>query len=335
LGGDRSERNERNEQNERPEREVPAGSTATLTLVVRDLLGLSHSAAKALIAGGRALVDGVPVFDPADRPRPGARVAIAARGAPPARRPLEGPGFQVIRLDDDFVVVDKEPGIVTVPTVKESPEDPPLVARVIAAMSVAGHRVQDGLWVVHRIDRSTSGLVLFARSEAASGELRAQFRARQPLREYLAWTAGVPDPREGRLVHWLLENERSRRVHALRRPETGAREAEMEYAVEATTKTEPRRARVRVRLVTGRRNQIRVQLSSSGWPILGDAFYGSQEEGPGRTALHAARLGFDHPRTGEPVICEAPLPTDLTKLDRRLFGYHPLVHRKGHRAGQE
>jgi 23S rRNA pseudouridine1911/1915/1917 synthase len=89
--------------------------------------------------------------------------------------------------------------------------------------------------------------------------------------------------------------------------------------VEAATRAGQRRARVRVRLVTGRRNQIRVQFAACGWPLLGDRFYGARDPGPGRTALHAARLGFLHPTTGAEVSFESDLPPDLATLDRRLF----------------
>ncbi len=323
---------------------VPAGSTATLAVLVRAALGLSHQKAKDLVASGRVAVDGVPAHDPAQRPAPGAVVSVGARpgaaaggaagagspgsaaGPAPARRRLEGPGFRVVHLDDRFVVVDKDPGIVTVPTSKETPHDPPLVARVLATMAQAGHRVRSGLFVVHRIDRNTSGLVLFARSEEASDALRAEFRARRPLREYLAWTEGIPDPAAGTLQHNLRESERTRRVFATRSAE-GARAAELTYEVEAQS-VEPRRARVRVRLVTGRRNQIRVQFSNCGWPLLGDHFYGATDEGPGRTALHAARLGFADPGTGAPLVFESPLPEDLARLDRRLFGRQALQLRR-------
>lgn len=307
---------------------VPPGSRDTLAVLVRAAAGLSHREAKDAVVAGRVQVDGDTVFDPVMRPRGGAKVDLFPHGVPRARRPVEGPGFRVVHLDDAFVVVDKDPGIVTIPTSEDTdPNDLPLVARVIAALGLAGHPVQRGLWVVHRIDRSTSGLVLFARTEADSDALRTQFRARRPLREYIAWTEGVPEPAEGTLRHVLVDDERSRRVFTTRDPE-GGKDAELLYRVEASRSEPPRSARVRVRLVTGRRNQVRVQFSASGWPLLGDRFYGAKEEGPGRTALHAARLGFEHPRTGAELVFESPVPRDLERLDRRLFGYTPPPRKK-------
>lgn len=300
------------------ELKVPPESTATLAALVREALRCSHRQAKEAVQAGRVWAGGKPRFDPAFRPHPGTELQIVEQGVPRSKRPWEGPGFRIVYSDDLFLVVEKEAGIVTIPTAKDDPDDLPLVARLGALLVDAGHRARD-LWVVHRIDRETSGLVLFARSEAASRRLKRQFLERLPLREYLAWTEGIPAPPQGRLVHHLLEEERSRRV-LVARPSEQTKEAALTYTVEAQNPADPPRARVRVRLISGRRNQIRVQFSASGWPLLGDTFYGATDPGPGRTALHAARLGFIHPATGQELVFESPLPDDLRKLDRRLFG---------------
>ena len=305
---------------------VPAGNRRTLAALVHEHFGLSHRAGKELIETGGVTVDGSVVAAPVRRPAGGVRVeapgGIASRGPRPRReRPIEGPGFRVIHLDGDLVVVEKAPGIVTIPTGKPDANDPPLVARLLSALQVAGHRVPE-LHVVHRIDRDTSGLVVFTRSRAAADALRDQFRARQPQREYVAWTEGLPRPASGRLHHLLREDPRSLRM--LVAPAQGprsrdARDAELTYETEATTESAAPRARVRVRLVSGRRNQIRAQFGASGWPILGDRFYGATDDGPGRVALHAMRLAFLHPRNREPMTFESPWPADLVRLDRRLF----------------
>jgi 23S rRNA pseudouridine1911/1915/1917 synthase len=305
---------------------VPDGNRRTLASLVHELFGLSHREAKELIESGGVTLDGRVAADPVRRPPGGARVeapaGTAARGPRPRReRPIEGPGFRVIHLDADLVVVEKAPGVVTIPTGKPDANDPPLVARLLSALQVAGHRVPE-LHVVHRIDRDTSGLVVFTRSRAAAEALRAQFRARQPEREYVAWTEGVPHPASGRLHHLLREDPRSLRMLVAapqaRRPRD-AKDAELTYETEVATGPPAPRARVRVRLVSGRRNQIRAQFGASGWPILGDRFYGATDDGPGRVALHAMRLAFLHPKSREPMTFESPWPADLAKLDRRLF----------------
>ncbi len=299
---------------------VPEGSRATVTGLVREMLEISHSRAKTLVAAGLCRVNGAAVVDPALRPDPGSKVAVmeSTGGVPAApKRTLSGPGFRVVHLDKHLIVVDKAQMVLTIPVPEDDPNDPSLVARVSAALAVAGHK-EIRLWVVHRIDRETSGLVLFARSPRAWERLREQFRARTPLREYIAWTEGVPSPPKGRLNHRLHEDEKSKRVMAVN-PRQPGKDAELSYAVEELREGKTPRARVRVRLTTGRRNQIRVQFSAKGWPLLGDRFYGARDRGCGRTALHAARLGFNHPVTNAPLVFESPLPVDLKALDRELF----------------
>lgn len=306
--------------NQTHSRVVPEGSRATIAGLVREILEISHSRAKALVAAGLCRVDGAPVVDPAMRPDPGTEVAVldASGGIPAApKRTLSGPGFRVVHLDKQLIVVDKAPMVLTIPVPDDDANDPSLVARVSAALAVAGHK-EIRLWVVHRIDRETSGLVLFARSPRAWDKLREQFRARTPLREYIAWTEGVPSPPKGRLNHRLHEDEKTKRVMAVN-PRQPGKDAELAYAVEESREGKTPRARVRVRLTTGRRNQIRVQFSAKGWPLLGDRFYGARDRGCGRTALHAARLGFNHPVTDKPLLYQSPLPVDLKALDRELF----------------
>ncbi len=305
-----------------PRFRVPPGVDASLTTFLRDRVGTSLRRARDWIRAGRVTVDGRTVTDPAWRPPAGAEVELHDRAPEPRVRPvLSGPGFRVLHLDAALAVVDKDPGIVTIPTTDPDPDDLPLVARVLAVLAAAGRGGGGELHVVHRIDRETSGLVLFARTGRDAARLREQFRARRPLREYLGWTAGVPAAETGTLRHLLAEPDPGREVTVVETAARGAREAVLEYRVEAARDEPLPRARVRFRLVTGRRNQVRVQAAASGWPLLGDRWYGiGGDPGPGRLALHAARLGFVHPRTGRDVLFEAPLPPDLLALDRELFG---------------
>lgn len=299
---------------------VPPHNNRTLASLLHDWLQVSHQQAKAAVFCGKVLVAGRPQLDPVSRPAGGLEVEVCASPpaslARPATKTLEGPGFRILSLDPDLVVVDKQAGVVTVPTSEED-EETSLVARVAAALALSGHRAKE-LFVVHRIDRWTSGLVLIARRPGAFESLRSQFRARTPLREYLAWTEGVPVPEAGELVHTLSEEPRSRRVLASAGRQ-GGREARLAYWVEKSTKGPPPAARVRIHLVTGRRNQIRVQFASAGWPLAGDRFYGAKGKGPGRTALHAYRLEFEHPGTNARASFLCPLPPDLRIWNRNLF----------------
>ncbi|GAB4222132.1 MAG: RluA family pseudouridine synthase [Acidobacteriota bacterium] len=298
---------------------VSDDENATLAVRVRRALGVSHREARELIASQRVLVDGRPATDPARRPGSGAEIEIVPPRPTRAGRTVAGPGFRVVHLDRDLVAIDKDPGVVVVPTGSPDDDDVPLVARVIAALGLAGHRA-DALWVVHRIDRETSGLVLFARRERAYHRLRRAFRTRRPVREYLGITAGIPAEQAGELSGWLHEDPRTHRVTALSRPVEGAVDARTLYRVLAR-RARPPRALVRFRLVTGRRNQIRAQAAAAGWPLVGDRWYGAGDRGPGRAALHAARLEIPAAALGRrgPLVLEAPLPSDLGRLVRRWF----------------
>jgi 23S rRNA pseudouridine1911/1915/1917 synthase len=176
--------------------------------------------------------------------------------------------------------------------------------------------------LAHRLDRDTSGCLVVARTDAALAALQAQWKARTVEKTYLALCHGVP-AREGRLDTPYGRHPRDRTRF------TG-RAASTRRAITAWTVREPfdGAALVEVRLETGRTHQIRVHLAEAGHPLLGDAVYGGTRrearlpaehpvrraaEAIGRQALHASRLGFDHPRTGRRLTFEAPLPPDLSR----------------------
>jgi 23S rRNA-/tRNA-specific pseudouridylate synthase len=163
----------------------------------------------------------------------------------------------------------------------------------------------------HRIDRYTSGLVAFARSRAAWAALRSQFASGAPERVYLAVATGRVERERGTLEHRLVEDPRSLKVRASPR---GRRAASAYRVLERF----PHATLLEVHLDTGRRNQIRVQLAAEGHPLVGDHSYGKPSPLIGRTALHAARLAFDHPTTGKRVELASPLPRDLERLVSRL-----------------
>jgi 23S rRNA pseudouridine1911/1915/1917 synthase len=298
---------------------VPAGSRSTLTALVRALLGVSNSRARDLVATGAVSVDGRLVNDPVHRPEAGSELVIepARLGTVRRRRRvLVGVGFESVLFDRDLIVVDKQPGIVTIPVrgAVDDGSDPSLVGLVAAALRSAGHDPRE-LYVVHRIDRETSGLVVIALHKRACDALREQFRERTVRREYIAWTESVPKPERGALRHLLAERDDSPRMEVVSDARRG-KPAELYYRVEAVG---DRGARVSVRLVTGRRNQIRVQLAASGCPIVGDRYYGARQTGPGRSALHASRLVLRHPGSGRSIDLRADVPQDLLALDRAMF----------------
>jgi 23S rRNA pseudouridine1911/1915/1917 synthase len=209
--------------------------------------------------------------------------------------------------EDDFVVaVDKPAGLTAVP-VKNS-EMPSAFSILQAELK----RLRQHAYVVHRIDRFTSGVLLFAKTQVARDVMIKQFLAHKPVREYLAVVRGRLPQREGELVQYFRKEGMFQRL----RPQSDreAARAELSYTVEKPLKGG---SLVRVKLVTGLQNQIRVQFSAIGHPVVGDRKYHPEEAAErriARVALHAARVQFVHPVTRESVTVEAALPGDFRAL---------------------
>ena len=213
------------------------------------------------------------------------------------------------------MVVDKAAGIPTVPIGDERGRS--LVERVLERQPPA---IRDrGLWVVHRIDRYASGLVVLARRRGALTDLREQFAARQPLRQYLALVEGRPAAGRGELRTWLAEDPRTHKMVPVGEGE--GKEAILDYR---TLENLRHGSRIQVRLRTGRRNQIRVQLAAIGCPLVGDVAYGRPSPLIPRVALHAERLRFRHPSSGRAVEFHALPPRDFqAALERMRSGALP------------
>lgn len=246
---------------------------------------------KQWLAGGRVTVDGRPCRDGRLALAPDAVVALGTRaGAAPFPR-----GLGRVHEDDAILVVVKPGGLLTIATERERERT---VYRLLwDYLAARGERP----FIVHRLDRETSGLLVFAKSDAAKRALQAQFEARTVERVYRALVEGRPPREQGTLESRLAEDR------MLRRSAERGRVAITHYRVLSA-----RRAGtvLELSLGTGRRHQIRVQLAESGWPIVGDVTHGGPRSGAGRLCLHATRLGFDHPVTGARVVFESAPPAD-------------------------
>ena len=216
----------------------------------------------------------------------------------------------VLYEDDAIVAIDKPAGLAAVP-VKGS--DAPSAWSLLSSEL---KRKRQRAYVVHRIDRFTSGVMLFAKTERDRDALVRQFLAHTPVREYLAVVRGHPCASEGNLVHYFRREGMLQQLRTASDPE--AARAELRYSVErpllgATL--------VRVALLTGLQNQIRVQFSAIGHPVVGDRKYHPPEASErriARVALHAAHLQFLHPRSGESVSIKCDLPADFQSLVKAL-----------------
>lgn len=202
-------------------------------------------------------------------------------------------GIVVLHEDDLLVAISKPAGLLSVSTEAEREET--ALARLREHLSRPGRPAR--LWPVHRLDRETSGILLFARTREAQEMVQARWS--EARKSYLAWCDGIPQPAEGAIDQPLWEDG-ALFVHVGERE--GAREARTFYR---TLEVRGPRALLELELDTGRRHQIRAHLAWLGCPIVGDPRYGK----PGkRMALHAFRLELPHPGTGELVRFEAPPP---------------------------
>lgn len=162
------------------------------------------------------------------------------------------------------------------------------------------------LGVVHRLDRPVSGIVLFTRTSKAAARLAKQFREKIVRKTYLAWVQGSPERDSEMLEDWLLRSTNRNVTRVSREGVEGAKLAQLTYSVQERASD---RTLLEIELHTGRHHQIRVQLSSRGWPILGDVKYGGPKcNNPKALALHAESLSFEHPTTRERVELSADLP---------------------------
>jgi 23S rRNA pseudouridine1911/1915/1917 synthase len=212
------------------------------------------------------------------------------------------PALTIAFQDEHLLVVDKGPGLVVHPA-RGHRED--TLAQLLAPLVAGGKPERAG--IVHRLDRDTSGLLVVSRSQEVHRRLQAALAARKIEREYLALVEGRPPARTGTIEAPIGRDPRVRTRMAV--GGVSPREARTQFTLERALAGT---SLLRLRLETGRTHQIRVHLQAIGHPIVGDPEYGTPGMlGLERQFLHATRLAFDHPVTGERVDVSSPLPPDL------------------------
>jgi 23S rRNA pseudouridine1911/1915/1917 synthase len=263
----------------------------------------SRAAAERLLDAGAVLVDGH-ARGKSHKLVGGEEIAIVAPEPAAVTPDVALPELTVAYADEHLLVVDKPAGVVVHPAPGHAGGT---LAHALAAAGAAGGEEEGRPGIVHRLDRDTSGLLVVARSQQTYERLQRLVRKRALTREYLALVAGRPRSRRGTIDAPVGRDRHDRLRHSLdtATPRAAVTHFELEELL-------PQHALLRVRLETGRTHQIRVHLEAIDLLVSGDPIYGVRGDlGLERQFLHATRLAFSHPITGEPVDVTSPLPPDL------------------------
>ncbi len=286
---------------------------------------VSRSRVKALIDAGQVLRDGAVLRDAADPVRPGMRFSVEPPEPVAARPRAQAIALAILHEDDELIVLDKPPGLVVHPA--PGNEDGTLVNALLAHCGdtlpgIGGER-RPG--IVHRLDKDTSGLMVVAKTEASLAALSADFAARRIERAYLALCWGVLSPARGDLEGAIGRDPRDRKRMAV--VTRGGKTALTHYRTLQVAHGAA--SLIECRLATGRTHQIRVHLSQRGHALIGDPVYLRRVPAAARLlpeaarraaldfprqALHAASLGFVHPRDRRPLRFETRPPSDFNAL---------------------
>lgn len=289
-----------------------------LDRVVAMLDGCSRSVAANLISEGKVALDGRAVTQRSVRVVAGQRVAFVATVEETVTVEADPDiEFDVVHTDEHVIVVNKPAGLIVHPGAGRP--DQTLVNGLLARFPEIADVGQEGRpGIVHRLDGETSGLLVVARTSDAYDVLTAAMADHDVERIYAAVVQGVVSDDRG-----IVDAPIGRSTHRRTRMAvlTDGREARTHYEVRARAYGEPPASFLRCQLETGRTHQIRVHLSAIGHPVLGDPTYGDRSSRAGftRVALHAERLGFVHPISGEALAFEAVLPDDLRALVDQRF----------------
>ncbi len=287
----------------------------TLAAFVKQRLGVPNSLAKRHVTTGKVFVDGVVVVAIDHRLAVGQRVEFRTH----AQRPTDPMREGVLVFDDPHVVViDKPTGVNSVPYEdREMGTAMDLIRGAWRRQRISANEIP--LHVVHRIDRATSGLLMFAKTKRAEIALAAQLRSHSMERTYICVAHGAMTSR--RIESYLVADRGDRLRGSTTRPDQGKRAVtHVDVIVELRHATQ-----CKVRLETGKTHQIRIHLAEAGHPLVGETVYIRDFEAAGlrlltspRLLLHAATLGFEHPITGETVSLSSPLPPDFVAAVDRL-----------------
>jgi len=222
---------------------------------------------------------------------------------PPKR--FQPKGLTVLYEDRDILVVDKVSGLLTVSTGKVREDT--AYYRLTTYVRKGNQKSKNRVFIVHRLDKDTSGVLVFARSESAKRYLQKEWQGFK--KTYVAVVHGTLREKEGVITSYLAEN-RAHRVYSVADPRKGR----LARTGDRVVRESRQYSLLEIDLLTGRKNQIRVHLADRGHPVVGDRKYGERDKGARRLALHASSITFSHPHTHEDMTFQARVPPYLGSL---------------------
>ena len=302
---------------------------ALLQYLFEILPGQSRTGVKNLLSKGQVLVngEGQTAFDlPLKK---GDTITILPKGISIARAVKSDAkdevlkaGVKILFEDENYIVVDKPSGMLTVATGKEKKTLYALLnayikvnARMQRKEDLISGKTPDRstakIWIVHRLDKGTSGALVFAKNERAKDILQSRWKDLVAERKSVAWLDGKVEKESGAIQTWLVENPKSLKMNSF---DTEVKDGQLAITHYRVLSYSRRYTQVEFSLETGRKNQIRVHAASLGHPVAGDDKYGAETDPIKRLALHAATLVFRNPFSNKMVRCSSPLPESFERF---------------------
>jgi len=274
-----------------------------MTFILSKMGGMSRSSVKSLLAHRQVAVNEIIVTQFNHMLKVNDKIVInSARG----NVELTHPKLRIIFEDAYIIIVEKKEGLLTVSTGDNDETTAFSILRNHVKKSSPNNRI----YTVHRLDRETSGILMFAKTREIQLALQEHWHQVVTRRVYVALVEGNVEKEEDTIVTWLTENEKSLKIHSSE-SDDGGQQAVTHYR---RVKSNDKYSLLEIELETGRKNQIRVHMEGIGHPIVGDKKYGASMSPIGRLGLHARVLAFYHPMTLEIVSFETPVPRDFLHL---------------------
>ncbi len=262
----------------------------------------SRKVVKAVLRDGQVAVDGKSVAQFDHILLPGQRMEVCWEKKAPQQQPH---GLNIVYEDQELILIDKPAGLLTIATDKEKRR----TAYAVLSNYVKQEDPENKIFIIHRLDRETSGLLMFAKNETIKQQIQETWNATIDQRTYIGVVEGEVQEQEGTIISWLQESK-AFIVYSSQNPQHGQK------AITHYKKIKANKAfsLLQINLETGRKHQIRVHMQDIKHPVIGDSKYGSSQSPIRRLGLHAQVLAFKHPRTGKQLRFETEIPKKFLQL---------------------